>query len=255
MQSQEEEHRSSGSTTETRSDTVFRFYSCSWQIVDRHWNTTITWSKVLSSVRSHDPIATTWLNSPSGNWRSSSCRRRFGRVQEKSMVFRNGHSTIGYQFWQEEEDPRKGFDIAWIQTLPVISCISEYFKDIQEIMLLISCVARRCTVTQRIYWVYLSRRECKWNDFHNQKWCWFLEDGVSKEEEWERLHATWPSQGSSQTEIFRNRKNIVYWCNLKLAQVKGLQFYQTRSHTIVLDDTLPMHWEKRYVWKRRTSSS
>ena len=31
----------------------------------------------------------------------------------------------------------------------------------------------------------------------------------------------------------------MYWCNLKLAQKRGLQFYQTRSHAIVLYNTLP----------------
>ena len=34
-------------------------------------------------------------------------------------------------------------------------------------------------------------------------------------------------------------QNTVYWCNLKLAQKRGLQFYQTRSHAIVLNNTLP----------------
>ena len=34
-------------------------------------------------------------------------------------------------------------------------------------------------------------------------------------------------------------QNTVLWWNLKLAQEKGLQYYQTRSHAIVLYDTLP----------------
>ena len=34
--------------------------------------------------------------------------------------------------------------------------------------------------------------------------------------------------------------NTVYWCNLKLAQRRGLQFYQTRSHAITLSSTLPL---------------
>ena len=29
-------------------------------------------------------------------------------------------------------------------------------------------------------------------------------------------------------------KNQVFWCNLKIAQEKGLQFYETRSHEVVL---------------------
>ena len=33
-------------------------------------------------------------------------------------------------------------------------------------------------------------------------------------------------------------QNTVCWCNLKLAQKKGVQFYQTRSHAIVLYNTL-----------------
>ena len=32
------------------------------------------------------------------------------RKKEKSL--RNGHSMIGFQFWQKEEEPRKGFNIA-----------------------------------------------------------------------------------------------------------------------------------------------
>ena len=34
-------------------------------------------------------------------------------------------------------------------------------------------------------------------------------------------------------------QNTVFWCNLKLAQEKGLHFYQTRSHAVVLYNTLP----------------
>ena len=34
-------------------------------------------------------------------------------------------------------------------------------------------------------------------------------------------------------------QNTVYWCNLKLAQRKGLEFYQTRSHAIALFNKLP----------------
>ena len=31
---------------------------------------------------------------------------------------------------------------------------------------------------------------------------------------------------------WKHHQNIVYWCNLKLAQERGLQFYQTQSHAI-----------------------
>ena len=38
----------------------------------------------------------------------------------------------------------------------------------------------------------------------------------------------------SVQNTWKLHQNSVYWCNLKLAQVKGLLFYQTRSY-----DTLP----------------
>ena len=41
------------------------------------------------------------------------------------------------------------------------------------------------------------------------------------------------------TNTWTPQQNTVYWCSLKLAQKRGLQFYQTRSHAIVLYDTLP----------------
>ena len=49
-------------------------------------------------------------------------------------------------------------------------------------------------------------------------------------------------------------KNTVYWCNLKLAQERGLQFYHTRSHAIVLYSTREsgMHEGKECVIPKGT---
>ena len=38
---------------------------------------------------------------------------------------------------------------------------------------------------------------------------------------------------------WKAHNNAVDWCNFKLAQRKGLQFYQSRSHAITLSSTLP----------------
>ena len=38
---------------------------------------------------------------------------------------------------------------------------------------------------------------------------------------------------------WKRLQNMVCWCNLKLAQEKGLWFFQTRSHAVVLYNTLP----------------
>ena len=39
--------------------------------------------------------------------------------------------------------------------------------------------------------------------------------------------------------IWKIHQNTVYWCNLRVAQSNGLQFYQTRSNAIILYSTLP----------------
>ena len=38
---------------------------------------------------------------------------------------------------------------------------------------------------------------------------------------------------------WKHLQNTVFWCNLKLAQEKDVQFYQTGSHAVVLYNTLP----------------
>ena len=59
---------------------------------------------------------------------------------------------------------------------------------------------------------------------------------------------TWQKISRRNTMVLRNGQltlrllswqKAVYWCTLKLAQRKGLQFFQTRSHAIALFNTLP----------------
>ena len=40
---------------------------------------------------------------------------------------------------------------------------------------------------------------------------------------------------------WNKHQNTVYWVDIKLAQKKGLKFYQTRSNAIILDNTLPAY--------------
>ena len=46
---------------------------------------------------------------------------------------------------------------------------------------------------------------------------------------------------------WKHHQNAVFWCGLNLAQEKGLQFYQTRSHVVVLYSTLPAGCIKKAV--------
>ena len=40
---------------------------------------------------------------------------------------------------------------------------------------------------------------------------------------------------------WKKHQNTVYWVDIKLAQKKGLEFYQNRSNAIILYDTLPAY--------------
>ena len=40
---------------------------------------------------------------------------------------------------------------------------------------------------------------------------------------------------------WKKHQKTVFWVDIKLAQKKGLKFYQTRSNAIILDNTLPAH--------------
>ena len=40
---------------------------------------------------------------------------------------------------------------------------------------------------------------------------------------------------------WKKHQNTLYWVNIKLAQKKGLKFYQTRSNAIILCNTLPAY--------------
>ena len=46
---------------------------------------------------------------------------------------------------------------------------------------------------------------------------------------------------------WKHFQNTVFWCNLKLAQQRGLQFYQTRSDAVLLCDTLPAEFIEKAI--------
>ena len=46
---------------------------------------------------------------------------------------------------------------------------------------------------------------------------------------------------------WKHFQDTVFWCNLKLAQQRGLQFYQTRSNAVILYDTLPAEFIEKAI--------
>ena len=94
--------------------------------------------------------------------------------------------------------------------------------------------------------------KCKWNTFSNQKWIDPRRKKSQKRQANRVFHCSEPDGRRSKhgrnldkpkiapyKNTWRPHQNTMCWCNLKLAQKKGLQFYQTRSHAIVLYNTLP----------------
>ena len=50
-----------------------------------------------------------------------------------------------------------------------------------------------------------------------------------------------PRRAQYMHKAMNKHQNTVYWVDINLAQNKGLKFYQTRSNTIILHETLPAY--------------
>ena len=168
-------------------------------------------------------------------------------------VLRNGYLKIGYQFWRNGEQRRKDFNVEWIQTLPINSCTFEQSKDLQEIMLLIlqDDVLLPKGFTEYIYHVGNA------NELNS------IRDGLipggtkpQKRKTSGLLHYSEPVGRRSQC---RGNSMQLGWTKDRAIQEyletpskysilvqfearsreKGLQFYKTGSHAVVLCKTLP----------------
>ena len=138
-----------------------------------------------------------------------------------------------------------------IQQNPVLPCNSRTFRRYSRW----SYIARQCTVAGWFRRVHLPHRERSRHALHHQKWTdprrkkqqngWTVSVLHSCEPDvrWKRSGRSSIRSGQTQNRSVQKYLEIspktVYWCNLKLAQTKGMQFYQTRSHAITLSSTLP----------------
>ena len=57
-----------------------------------------------------------------------------------------------------------------------------------------------------------------------------------------------PRPAQHMHKAWKKHQNMVYWVDIKLAQKKGLKFYQTRSNAIILHETLPAYCTPKVVW-------
>ena len=172
-----------------------------------------------------------------------------------STTLRNGHLKIGYQLWQKEEERRTDVNIAWIQlfhSIPVPSSNSRTFRRpnavdpaLQDNVLLpkrfteyICHVGNANELNSKTRnGVIPGRKRLK-----KRKTSSILH---YSEHDGRRFWHGWNSMRSYETkdraihEYSETLSKIQYvgaiWSSLKR---KGLQFYQTRSHAVVLYNTL-----------------
>ena len=63
----------------------------------------------------------------------------------------------------------------------------------------------------------------------------------------EKIDLEAPRLAQHMHKAWKKHQNTVYWVDIKLAQKKGLKFYQTRSNAIILYSTLPAYCIRKDV--------
>ena len=142
-------------TTKACYDIISHFNSSSWKKMDRHQSWEIS-SRLFCSVKSHDPIAATWSINSSRRWWSSTIWRYHGRVQGANyrldiFLANGGGPKKRFQYWL---NPNSSKHFLYFRAI----------QDIQEVISLISHIARQCTFTERLRRLHLPHLILKSNN-------------------------------------------------------------------------------------------
>ena len=136
-------------------------YSYWTETMNWHWNTGIQWTLLFFKCQSkfitrlvdtvkksiekkmEESIMTKLLMNARKTIRQY---RIFGQTiwRSPSSMLSIGRKKNGYQFWQKVEDKRKGYNIAWIRTIVIISCTFEQSKDIEEVQSILHWKTKYC---------------------------------------------------------------------------------------------------------------
>ena len=277
MQTKEEEHGALGrpvAKARLRLKPAVTLSSVSIPVRDGKWIDIETQrsKSVIKCQKRHDPIATTWSNSPSWNWRSSSLWRRLERMQGENVRWCFAMVTQQFDIYSGKKEKNQEkvsmlLESKLFQPLPVPQSNTRTFRR----YCYWSWVARQCTATRWIYWVHLPRRNA--SEMNSIVRSGLIPGGRSLKRGWQSVFFTITNpmednNGMEETpcdltkpriapykNTWKPPQNTVFWCNWKLAQERGLQFNQTRSHAIVLYNTLPAVCIEKALWKRRRSST
>ena len=236
--------------------------------MDRHWNTTIkSVSKCQKQSLDYFDMINQFLEVTTERSTTMTSLKNAGR--RGSTTLRSGYLNIGYQNWQWEDERRKDSNIVWIQTPPINSCTFEQFKDVQEkVLLILHCKTNTLIpkgFTEHLYHVGNA------NDLNSFITNGFIPGRMSLKRGRQAVFFTTVNPmedgyGLGETpcdltkpkimpykNTWKRFQNTVFWCNLKLAQEKGLHFYQTRSDAVVLYNTLPPACVEKAVCTEKTT--
>ena len=173
---------------------------------------------------------------------------------------------LGQLSWQKGGGPKKRFQYCLNRNSSkhFLSCISEQFRDIQEVIsLILHCKTMYCclmtlpstsTTSGTIKSELIPRGRSLRKDDRQSMFFTDVYPMYAREDLEEAQHDLEKPRIAVYTNTWKSHQNTVYWCNLKLAQRKGLQFYQTRSHAITLfqHTTCDLYWESGFHedWRR-----
>ena len=167
-------------------------------------------------------------------------------LQHSSSLLRTGQFEHGWVICIEEMVPRRDFSIAWIL---ILQCPFYAFEDIlEEIKLIQHCKTTCC---------YRATLPSTSTTLEAPTTCTPSIPGGKDIKKWRQtvfftavnpMHTHLHKQRNYDVtkprvavykQNWKRHQKTVYWCNLRVAQKKGLTFYQTRSNAIILHNTVP----------------
>ena len=246
----------SETTTEVYRDTVFHFYPSAWKEMDpsawkemdrgQSWvfssrlfcGFKSPWSdccdmtnQSLEKMMEQYDLTISWKNS-----RKSSMVLCIGQLRlDISFLVKGGGPKKRFQYCSNPNSSKRFLYFRAIQWHSGGDIVDLEFQDNVLLPEGTSGIKVKCIQELEVDW---SREEevsktgkticvLHWSA-PDGRWSWYGGDCMRPEQ----------SKNHSTQKILGNLIKIVYCCNLKLAQKRGLQFYQTRSHAIVLYNTL-----------------
>ena len=207
--------------------------------------------KLFRSVKKDGQIASTWSNSTSRRRRSSRIQNLRVNVSFRIYVFSAlVNSDMAELLAKKKWCKRRDISIVWIHTLLTPSYAFEQFKVIlEENTLILHCKTTCCysatspststtfeapTICTRSFnkGLILGGKDVK-----KGRHAMFFTDLI--EQHRERNYDVTKHRIAVYKHNWQVHQNTVYWCNLRVAQSKGLQFHQTRSNAIIPYNTSP----------------